>query len=158
MVRIVAYESKYFDELASYRLDEVQSQFSRVPSEVFSDPKMMNEERFHYCILQNDAAVGFFTLDFSADRFDYSTNPNAVLLRSFSMNPAFQGKGIAKIALLQLPELVKKQFSNTNEIAFSVNARNLNAYHLYLKSGFLDSDRIYEGKKGPQYVMYKKLI
>lgn len=79
------------------------------------------------------------------------------LLRTLSINPAFQGKGIAKSVMLQLPNWVKMHFPETNEIAFGVNVRNKNAYELYLKTGYSDSGNIYEGKKGPQNLMFRTL-
>lgn len=158
MTTIIAYEPKYFDDLIAYRLDEEQAQFSRIPAEVLTDPKMMNNEHFHYCILFDRRVVGFFTLDFSEERLTYSSNKDSVLLRSLSIDPAFQGKGIAKSVMFQLPELVKKQFPKIKEIAFGVNIRNKNAYELYLKTGYSDSGNFYEGKKGPQHLMFKTLF
>ena len=43
------------------------------------------------------------------------------------------------------------------KIVFGVNATNENAYKLYLKTGYLDSGKIYEGVKGPQHIMLMKL-
>ncbi len=158
MVTIAVYQPDYFDALTAYRLNEEQSQFSRIPAQVLTDAEIMsNTRRFHYCIVFDEQPVGFFSLDFSNDRLIYTSNIDAVLLRSFSVNPAFQGKGIAKTALLQLPAFVKQHFPATTEIVFGVNARNTSAYQLYLKTGYSDSGSIYEGIKGPQYVMFKKL-
>lgn len=159
MITITTYKPEYFDALAAYHLDEEQSQFSRIPEDVLNDPDMMeNSERFPYCILVDEAPAGFFCLDFSEDRFAYTQNPNAVLLRSLSVNPACQGKGVAKTAMLQLPALVKQHFPGTTEIVFGVNANNKSAYRLYLKTGYLDSGKVYNGIKGPQYVMYKRVF
>nr|WP_307835692.1 GNAT family N-acetyltransferase [Elizabethkingia sp. ASV34] len=101
--------------------------------------------------------VGFFSLDFSSDLLTYSDNKNAVLLRALSINPKFQGKGIAKSAMIELPAFVKQNFPKVDEIAFGVNATNENAYKLYLKTGYQDSGKIYEGVKGPQHIMLMKL-
>lgn len=158
MITIIAYEARYFDDLMAYRLDEEQAEFSRIPAQVLSDPKMMTNQYFHHCILFDGKVVGFFTLDFSDERFTYSSNKNAVLLRSLSINPTFQGKGIAKSVMLQLPDWVKSHFPKTNKIAFGVNIRNKSAYELYLKTGYLDSGNLYEGRKGPQHIMFKSLF
>lgn len=88
---------------------------------------------------------------------NYSDSANAVLLRALSMNPEFQGKGIAKSAMIMLPDFVKKHFPEVEKIVFGVNATNENAYKLYLKTGYLDSGKIYEGVKGPQHIMLMKL-
>jgi len=158
MTEIVPYNNEHYEALTSYVLDEMQSQFSRVPREILDNPEIMeNKRRFQYTILHENNVVGFFSLDFSSDLQDYSDNANAVLLRALSMNPEFQGKGIAKSAMIMLPDFVKQHFPEVEKIVFGVNATNENAYKLYLKTGYLDSGEIYEGKRGPQYIMVKEL-
>ncbi|OPB84724.1 GNAT family N-acetyltransferase [Elizabethkingia ursingii] len=158
MTEIVPYNNEHYEALTSYVLDETQSQFSLVPREILDNPEIMeNKRRFQYTILHENNVAGFFSLDFSSDLQNYSDNANAVLLRALSMNPKFQGKGIAKSAMIMLPDFVKQQFPEAEKIVFGVNATNENAYKLYLKTGYLDSGEIYEGKRGPQYIMVKEL-
>ncbi|RFU67584.1 GNAT family N-acetyltransferase [Peribacillus saganii] len=59
-----------------------------------------------------------------------------MLLRAFSISHADQGKGYADQGLLWLTEFVKEHFPHIEEIVLAVNARNIRAKHLYLKSGF----------------------
>ncbi|WP_407486122.1 GNAT family N-acetyltransferase [Elizabethkingia anophelis] len=158
MTEIVSYNDEHYEALTSYILDETQSQFSLVPREILDNSEIMeNKGRFQYTILHESNVVGFFSLDFSADLQNYSDSANAVLLRALSMNPEFQGKGIAKSAMIMLPDFVKKHFPEVEKIVFGVNATNENAYKLYLKTGYLDSGKIYEGVKGPQHIMLMKL-
>lgn len=158
MTEIVPYNDEHYEALTSYILDETQSQFSLVPREILNNSEIMeNKGRFQYTILHESNVVGFFSLDFSADLQNYSDSANAVLLRALSMNPEFQGKGIAKSAMIMLPDFVKKHFPEVEKIVFGVNATNENAYKLYLKTGYLDSGKIYEGVKGPQHIMLMKL-
>jgi len=158
MIKIVAYHRGYFTALTSYVLDDEQSRFSQIPKQVLNNPDItQNKKRFQYCILLDEQPAGFFSLDFSTDRFVYTDNRDAVLLRALSINPAFQGKGVAKSAMLQLPDFVKRHFPKTTEIVFGVNMENESAYQLYLKTGYLDSGNLYEGIKGPQRVMYKEI-
>ncbi|MEL5904208.1 GNAT family N-acetyltransferase [Elizabethkingia anophelis subsp. anophelis] len=158
MTEIVPYNDEHYEALTSYILDETQSQFSLVPREILDNSEIMeNKRRFQYTILHESNAAGFFSLDFSADLQNYSDSANAVLLRALSMNPEFQGKGIAKSAMIMLPDFVKKHFPEVEKIVFGVNATNENAYKLYLKTGYLDSGKIYEGVKGPQHIMLMKL-
>ena len=49
----------------------------------------------------------FFSLDFSADLQNYSDSANAVLLRAFVHESGISGKGIAKSAMIMLPDFVK---------------------------------------------------
>ncbi|AQW98708.1 GNAT family N-acetyltransferase [Elizabethkingia anophelis] len=158
MTEIVPYNDEHYEALTSYILDETQSQFSLVPREILDNSEIMeNKRRFQYTILHESNVAGFFSLDFSSDLLTYSDNENAVLLRALSINPKFQGKGIAKSAMIMLPDFVKKHFPEVEKIVFGVNATNENAYKLYLKTGYLDSGKIYEGVKGPQHIMLMKL-
>ncbi|WP_337084643.1 GNAT family N-acetyltransferase [Elizabethkingia anophelis] len=158
MTEIVPYNDEHYEALTSYILDETQSQFSLVPREILDNSEIMeNKGRFQYTILHESNVAGFFSLDFSADLQNYSDSANAVLLRALSMNPEFQGKGIAKSAMIMLPDFVKKHFPGVEKIVFGVNVTNENAYKLYLKTGYLDSGKIYEGVKGPQHIMLMKL-
>lgn len=111
MTEIVPYNDEHYEALTSYILDETQSQFSLVPREILDNSEIMeNKRRFQYTILHESNVAGFFSLDFSADLQNYSDSANAVLLRALSMNPEFQGKGIAKSAMIMLPDFVKNIF------------------------------------------------
>ncbi|WP_260256232.1 hypothetical protein [Elizabethkingia meningoseptica] len=57
----------------------------------------------------------------------------------------------------KLPAFVKQNFPEVEEIVFGVNATNQSAYQLYIKTGYQDSGKIYEGLKGPQHIMLMKL-
>lgn len=59
--------------------------------------------------------------------------------------------------MLKLPAFVKQNFPEVEEIVFGVNATNQSAYQLYIKTGYQDSGKIYEGLKGPQHIMLMKL-
>ncbi|HAY3563140.1 TPA: GNAT family N-acetyltransferase [Elizabethkingia meningoseptica] len=158
MTELVPYHQEHYEALTSYILDESQSQFSLVPRQILDNPAIMElENRFQYTILHENNIVGFFSLDFSSDKLIYSDHVHAVLLRALSINPKFQGRGIAKSAMLKLPAFVKQNFPEVEEIVFGVNATNQSAYQLYIKTGYQDSGKIYEGLKGPQHIMLMKL-
>ncbi|MCL1677203.1 GNAT family N-acetyltransferase [Elizabethkingia meningoseptica] len=157
MIELVEYQPQHFAELTSYTLPEEQAVFSRTPVELLNNPRIDDEtERSYYTILYNGQAVGFFFLDFTHDRWYKPGDHKAALLRALTLNPAFQGKGIAKNTMLQLPELVKRYFPDIHEIGFGVNVKNTHAYQMYLKSAYEDSGEIFTGPRGPQHVMVKK--
>jgi GNAT superfamily N-acetyltransferase len=122
-------------------LNENQLTFVRPPSFAISRAKKKEGEEFSLTILFNKRPVGFLALDFGDDKLTLCDNKNAVLLRSLSINPEFQGKGIAKVVMLQVFDFVKIHFPTCTEIILSVNTRNKNAYQLYVKSGYLDTGR-----------------
>lgn len=90
MVTLTAYQSIHQKEL-NYQLDDKQSRFSALPSEWFDDAGV-----YRVVIVHDGKAVGFFVLDGGQDKLNYTDNDKALLLRSMSVNPAYQGQGLAK--------------------------------------------------------------
>jgi len=125
----------------NYILNENQLTFVKPPAFALNRAKKKKGEEFSLTILFNKKPVGFLALDFGDDKLILCDNKNAVMLRSLSINPEFQRKGIAKLAMLQVSNFVKIHFPKCTEIILSVNTRNKNAYQLYVKSGYLDTGR-----------------
>ena len=125
-----------------YILSEEQLAFVKPPAFALNRAQGKKGEEFSLTILFNEKPVGFLALDFSNDKLALCDNKNAVLLRSLSINPKFQGKGIAKTAMLQVRDFVKNHFPTCDEIILSVNTRNKSAYQLYIRSRFTDTGRI----------------
>lgn len=158
MVSIEPYHIKHFEALSSYELDEQQAVFALVPKYILSNDVLMNNPlRTQYSILYNGEPVGLFSLDLSEDRLIYTDNQASILLRAFSIMPKHQGKGIAKSTMLSLPDLIHQYYPEVNEIVFGVNYENELAYNLYLKTGYKDSGKTYQGVKGPQHCMLMRL-
>lgn len=154
MITITPYSPKYFDALSTYELDDEQARFALVPKYILTDSTIMaNTARTQYCILQDGEVVGFFSLDQSNDRLIYTNNTDSILLRALSIMPQFQGQGIAKQAMLLIPDFVKVNYPKVTEIVFGVNFENTRAYNLYLKTHYTDTGNVYQGIKGPQYCM-----
>lgn len=139
-----------------YILNENQLAFVKPPNFALRRAKGKRGEEFSLTILFNKRPIGFLALDFSNDKFSLCENKNAVMLRSLSINPEFQGKGIAKAAMLKIGDFVKIHFPKCDELILSVNIRNKTAYQLYVKSGFS-----YTGKEvlldEEEFVLTKKL-
>ena len=154
MVKILEYQTEHFADLTSYTLPEEQAMFSRIPAEVLNNPRIDDEtDRFYYTIMYNDKAVGFFLLEFAHDRWYKPQDETAALLRSLTLNPEFQGRGIARN--IQIAK--RKRKPDVKEIAFGVNFKNTSAYQMYLKAGYQDSGESFDGPKGPQHIMVKEL-
>ena len=79
------------------------------------------------------------------------------MLRTFSTDQRYQGKGHAKKALQLLPEFTQVNFPNANEMILAVNKQNKTAQALYQKSGFQRLERVVEGEYGPMYLMSLRL-
>ena len=142
----------------NYALDEDQLRFTSTAEQAIQRIKERNDHQsFAVTIMDNDLPAGFFVLDFGDDKLDLTDNEHSVLLRSLSVNPELQGKGIGKEAMQKVDDFVRENFSHCNEIVLAVNQKNESAYHIYLKAGYSYDGKTRIGRSGPQYLMYKKL-
>ena len=135
-----------------YDLPSDQLEFAGLPQDIIErDAK--NPLKHLIVINVKDEIAGFFELDESDDRKKYSDNPLALLLRGFSVNPKYQGRGIATGSIYALPEFMEREFSGFNEVVLGVNARNKAAQRLFAKAGFEDTGRRFMRSSGEQIVM-----
>ncbi len=142
----------------NYKLDEIQDQFTRTADWCINERKDLQDPlKTPVTILYDGMPVGFFVLDFGEDKCDYTENKNAILLRSLSLNPNYQGKGNAKNAMIEVENFVKLNIESADEIVFSVYFKNTNAYQLYLKTGFIDDGKTVIGRNGPLHILSKKI-
>lgn len=142
----------------SYSLDENQMRFTASANQALQNiHEREDNDAFPITILDNNVSAGFFVLDFGKDKFELTDNENSVLVRSLSVNPEMQGKGIGKTAMMLVDDFVRSNFDYCDEIVLAVNQKNDSAYHIYLKAGYIYDGKTRIGRSGPQYLMYKKL-
>ena len=157
MVSLRFYNPDDFSEL-NYSLDAEQSMFTSSVENALKRIKERNDGRaFPVTVYLNEKRVGFFVLDFGNDKCELSRNEHCVLLRSLSINPEFQGKGVGKETMSRIDAFVRKNFCDCSEIVLAVNHNNSSAFQLYLRKGYLYEGKSVEGRNGPQYVMTKAL-
>jgi len=157
MVRLQFFRPEDLSGL-DYILNELQLQYTSTAE--FALNRISNRNtglEFAVTIFDNDLAAGFFTLDFGDDKLDLTDTQNSALLRSLSVNPQLQGKGIGKSAMILVDDFVRKNFKECDEIVLSVNQNNISAYELYLKVGYQYEGKTRIGRSGPQYLMFKRL-
>lgn len=158
MIELSFYKAEDFEDLTSYVLDEIQSQFTAMPEATLDIIKEKNKgDKFPVSILYHSIAIGFFVLDFGNDKFEMTENKQSVLLRSLSLNPDYQGKGIGKMAMVMVSGFVKEQFPDCTEIVLAVNFNNKSAYELYLKCGFKDEGKTRAFRNGYQHFLSKQI-
>ncbi|GIO27529.1 GNAT family N-acetyltransferase [Ornithinibacillus bavariensis] len=150
------YSDKYRSRLCDYHLTKEQSRYASVPSEVLETCKE-DDSKYPVIILYNGEPAGFFVLHGWEGVQTYSDNRDAILLRSYSVNSRFQGKGIAKQSLHALGSFVKQHFPKKTEIILAVNHQNTIAQHVYKRSGFIDKGVRKMGPKGELYILQKEL-
>lgn len=150
MIALVPLSALHYAGL-DYTLSDVQGRFSALPKAWFDN---QDDTACKIVICHQGVAVGFFVLDTGQDRAGYSNNPQAVLLRSMSINPIYQGKGYAKQALNHkvLRAFCQKHLPDCNQIVLGVNHANITAQKLYQSRGFVRTQRIFMGKKGVQLI------
>lgn len=157
MVHLKFYEQKDFPGV-DYTLDENQLQYTASAEQALQRIEEREDTlAFPITIFEDEHPVGFFVLDFGNDKLELTDNKNAMLLRSFSVNPELQGKGIGTTAMIQVDEFVRENFKDCEEIVLAVNQNNISAYQLYSKAGYHYEGKTRIGRSGPQYIMYKKL-
>lgn len=135
-----------------YDLPSEQREFTGLPQDIIR--RDAENPLKHFIIIKARGQVaGFFELDESDDRKAYSDNPHTLLLRGYSVDPAFQGQGIATGSIYALPDFIRKEFPEADEVVLGVNARNTPAQHIYQRAGFEDTGRRLMRSKGEQIVM-----
>ena len=151
-MQLYFYDERYKHIIEQYHLSEEQLRFTGTPIECI---KLSNEDPNRYSVLAMDQEnlVTFFDLHKNEGVKPYSKNDRSILLRAFSTDFRYQGKGYAKNVLLQLPSFVKEHFIGTNEIVLAVNLQNIVAQGLYKKCGFIDEGERRMGEKGELIIM-----
>lgn len=139
-----------------YELPTEQLEFSGMPQDIIKRD-VENPLKHLVIIHARDEAAGFLELDESEDRKKYSNNPDALLLRGFSVNPKFQGRGIATGSIYALQDFIRIEFPDFNEVVLGVNARNKPAKRLFEKAGFEDTGRRFMRTSGEQIVMSMRI-
>ncbi|MFD2445705.1 GNAT family N-acetyltransferase [Bacillus sp. CGMCC 1.16607] len=155
-IMLCKYDSKYDSTLMHFYLPEEQAQFTGLPLEMLHTAKNDNN-RNPIVILNDSEPVGFFVLCTGELVFNYTANPNALLLIAFSINHSNQGRGYAKDGLKQLRNFIVQEFPDKNEVVLAVNCRNVPAQKLYEKVGFADTSKRKIGNNGEQMILSLQL-
>lgn len=148
-VELTHFSQNHVAVLRTFELPDEQEQFTSLPLAVLD----VAEGQYRIVITNEEEPVGFFILHNTERVKEYSPNSQAMLLTSFSINHAQQGKGYAKQGLLLLQDFVKAEFPACDELVLAVNHKNIPAQRLYIKVGFVDTGRRKMGPKGEQFIL-----
>ncbi|MEX0137547.1 GNAT family N-acetyltransferase [Bacillus cereus] len=151
-MELFEYEERFKEQVENYKLSEEQLQFTGTPKKCI-ELSRTDTDRHSILFLANNKLVTFFVLHENEGVKPYSENPKAMLLRAFSTDYYYQGKGYAKQSLLFLPDFIRKEYPYINEIVLAVNIKNITAQSLYKKCGFIDEGVRKIGKKGQLIIM-----
>ncbi|RLQ94196.1 GNAT family N-acetyltransferase [Falsibacillus albus] len=152
IITLEFYHPSFHELLKNYHLSNEQKNFTGMPFDAIAKCER-DESRHPILILAGQVPVGFFVLHGWNGVKAYHENERAILLRAYSVEQSYQGRGIAKKSLMLLPDFVKKHFPDKNEIILAVNHGNKPAQNLYKKAGFTDTGKRVMGRKGEQWVL-----
>jgi len=157
-IQLVPYKEKYKEVIQTFTLPSEQVQFTSDPSELLEKAKSDHTKNVIVILDYKGIPVGLFALQ-TGDRVqEFTDNPDALLLTSFSINYDRQRKGYAKKSLVLLQDFVQRYFSIKNEVVLAVNEKNIPAQNLYKKVGFQDKGFRRMGPIGQQIIMHLPII
>ncbi|UNT53547.1 GNAT family N-acetyltransferase [Lysinibacillus capsici] len=151
-MQLMFYEDKAQNLVEQYTLTKEQLRYTKSPKESIALAKQDNS-RHAILAMDSNKLVTFFVLHEKEGVMPYSSNEQALLIRSFSTDFYEQGKGYAKTALQLLPDFVRKHFPYINELVLGVNVPNRAAQELYKRCGFVDEGRQAMGLRDELKVM-----
>lgn len=150
-VALTFYSEAYQSSIHSYTLPEEQLIYTALPAEAIAKCKQ-ERDRTPVLILAENKLAGFFVLDAGEAVKEYTEGSGALLIRSYSIHPDYQGKGVGKKSLKLLPSFINHHFRTKNKVVLGVNHKNTAAQHLYKRCGFVDTDWHVFGSQGKQFV------
>ncbi|CAM3722725.1 GNAT family N-acetyltransferase [Mesobacillus thioparans] len=155
-VSLQFYKDEFKSFLVNYSLLDAQKRFTALPADALE--KCEEEtERHPVVILYDEQPAGFFVLHGWDGVKAYSENQNAMLLRAYSINLPYQGKGIASGSIRLLKQFAKEHFPLVNEIILAVNLSNIMAQNVYKKGGFIDQGKRAMGREGEMFIYHLQL-
>ncbi|MEW9571502.1 GNAT family N-acetyltransferase [Rhodanobacter sp. Si-c] len=110
-------------------------------------------------ILLGDTPIGYYRIEHSARSLTgRDDDADALGLRSFQLDAAWQGRGLGVIAMDALLADLAQRHPQARRIVLTVNCDNTAALTLYLRAGFVDSGTLYHGgRSGPQHLLWRAL-
>lgn len=104
---LIKYSQQYEASLQQYILTEDQLLYTAAPIEAV---KHLDDERNAFLAYEDDLFVSFFVLQEGAGVEEFLGGSDSVLLRSFSTDFRYQGRGYARAILEKLPTFVKEHY------------------------------------------------
>lgn len=150
-------QPEFASAINNYQLPDNQVIFSGLPKAAIQSAANDPDKHPVFLIDKDNKLAVFFILHKKQGVKPYSKNEQAILLRSFSTNYAYQGRGFAKASLELLSPYIREFFPSINEIVLAVNAKNQPAINLYLKCHFKDTNEIIKTDYGQLLIFSKKI-
>jgi RimJ/RimL family protein N-acetyltransferase len=156
-IKVRRCEDADFQTINQYTLPDEQAIYTSIPSIIL---ETFQADKFNqpFVICSEGHVVGWFALYTDQSGNIYTNNERAILLKSLSIDVRHQKKGYAFEALRALPNLVKQQYKDKDEIILTVHETNTPAINLYKKAGFVYKGENYDGEYGNELIFHQDLL
>ncbi|BFI94552.1 MAG: GNAT family N-acetyltransferase [Rhodanobacter sp.] len=140
------------------RVRAVQDDFVSPPALTLPDAEQCPGSQ-PMAILLDDTVIGYYRIDRSARSLaGRNEDAEALGLRSFQLDAAWQGRGLGARALQALLADLVQRHPQARRVVLTVNCGNTAALALYRRAGFADSGTLYHGgRSGPQHLLWRHL-
>ncbi|MCK1507962.1 GNAT family N-acetyltransferase [Bradyrhizobium sp. 18] len=140
--------------VAHLTLEAQQDQFAGPLDLVFSELRQSrsSEMEHPFSIVIRDKIIGFFVLREKGALPEWAP-PDVITLHSLRVGRAYQGNGYGKAAIRLAVQWILRNRPHVSYLMLGVNARNVAARGVYLKSGFRDTGASHWGPIGPQNIL-----
>ncbi|HKR75238.1 MAG TPA: GNAT family N-acetyltransferase [Rhodanobacter sp.] len=135
-----------------------QARFVSSPARTLPDAEQCSGSE-PMAILLDGAPIGYYRIEHSARSLTgRDEDADALGLRSFQLDAAWQGRGLGMIAMAALLADLAQRLPQARRIMLTVNCDNTAALMLYRRAGFVDSGSLYHGgRSGPQHLLWRSL-
>ena len=131
-----------------------QDGFVSPPARTLPDAELCPDSE-PMAILLGEVPVGYYRIERNARSLTgRDEDADALGLRSFQLDAAWQGRGLGAIAMAALLADLVQRHPQARRLVLTVNRDNAAALALYRRAGFADSGTLYHGgRSGPQHVL-----
>ncbi|HZG11050.1 MAG: GNAT family N-acetyltransferase [Kurthia gibsonii] len=141
--------------IQNYLLTEDQLLYTASPREVI---KIEDSERHPILALDDDLFVTFFVLHEGKGPLDFLGTEHDILLRSFSTDVRYEGRGYATKVLEKIPSYVQENFPHIKRIILALDEGNERARALYIKQGYTDTELRMAGRTSNLHILQYSFV
>lgn len=141
--------------IQQYLLTEDQLLYTASPREVI---KIDDSERHPILAMDDDLFVTFFVLHEGQGPLAFLGTTDDMLLRSFSTDVRYEGRGYATKVLEKIPNYVQEHFPHIKRIILALDEGNDRAQSLYLKNGYTDTELRMPGRTANLHILQYSFV
>ncbi|WP_426662013.1 GNAT family N-acetyltransferase [Rhodanobacter aciditrophus] len=146
------------DAVLRLRVQPEQEGFVSPPARTLPDAEHCSGSE-PMAILLDGVPIGYYRIERSARSLTgRDDDADALGLRSFQLDAAWQGRGLGSAAMAALLADLAQRHPQARRIMLTVGCDNTTALELYRRAGFANSGALYHGgRSGPQHLLWRAL-